>query len=76
MSYSQKHKEINNLAKNEANEIAQRLVSSCQGQSVMKLRQLTLDYIKRNSLPEELAYHLKFAIDDFILKIKIPAQKN
>ncbi|TCT23361.1 hypothetical protein EDD68_10775 [Melghiribacillus thermohalophilus] len=74
--YLKKKKELNELAQTEAKKIGKELISNSAGKTTQDLRQITLNYINQNRVPEEIAFELKSLIEKFISNIKIPVQKN
>lgn len=69
-------KELNIILENEANKIVNELISKNIGKTTAKLKCDVLNFIRDNQLPEDIASRVKQKIEDFILGIEIPAQKN
>lgn len=74
--YLRKVKELNVTLENEATKIVDELISNNIGKSTSKLKRDVLDFIRNNQLPEDIACRVKQKVEDFILRIEIPAQKN
>ncbi|MED3792082.1 hypothetical protein P4571_06495 [Niallia alba] len=74
--YLRKVKELNVALENEATKIVDELISNNIGKSTSKLKRDVLDFIRNNQLPEDMGSRVKQKVEDFILRIEIPAQKN
>lgn len=74
--YFAKQKEVDRIVQFKAEEIATNLIKLNVGKSTADLRSSTLEYIRKNSVPEVISNRIKHEIEHFIVNIKIPAQKN
>ena len=69
-------KKLNKIADEKAREFFQELISKSEEKTVFDLRKYTLEFIKKNNIPEDISHRLKIKIDCFISNLKIPVQKD
>lgn len=74
--YLKKKKELDSIATLKADEFATELIFKSKGQTVLYLRNLTLEFIRNYGIPEDISTKLKKKIDEYISNLKIPAQND